>query len=164
MIGIGSGFQPCVRVNAHNCSESGPLPGWEAGDAAGIGSLPGVTCCRTRTIVCLQVPGRSGCVGCRGCPRSFFVVIRTIVRIRVQHVTLPRLIGVNRIGYTLPPALNTHNCSSWLRCRSGSRAVPGRTCCLQGRNANNCPHSIRSRSWGGWTGSVKKIKKNVFLS
>ena len=66
MIGIGSGLQPCVRVKAHNCSESGPLPGWKAGDAAGIGSFPGVTCCRTRTIVCFQVPGRSGCVGCIG--------------------------------------------------------------------------------------------------
>lgn len=156
MIGIGSGFQPCVRVNAHNCSGSGPLPGWEAGDAAGIGSFPGVTCCRTRTIVCLQVPGRSGCVAVSGWTLYLQRQTITIVRIRVQQVTLPRLIGVNRIGCTLPPALNTHNCSSWLRCRSGSRAVPGRTCCRQGRNANNCPHSIRSRSRGGWTGSVKK--------
>jgi len=66
VIGIGSGLQPCVSVNAHNCSGSGPLPGWTQVTQRESGSCPGVTCCRTRTIVCFQVPGSSGCVGCIG--------------------------------------------------------------------------------------------------
>jgi len=56
VIGIGSGLQPCVSVNTHNCSKSGPLPGWTQVTQRGseLFKPPAAGC--IRTIVRLQGP------------------------------------------------------------------------------------------------------------
>ena len=75
----------CCRLYTHNCSSSGSWAGQAAGEATGSGGCPGVSCCRTRTIV----------------------------RSRVQQGVLPRRDRGESDRDSLPPVLNAHNCSFW---------------------------------------------------
>ena len=94
MIGIGSGSS---RASRGECSQLFGvrvlLPGWRQVKQRDR-KLPGVTCCRTRTIVCFQV----------------------------QQVKLPPGIGGELDRDSLRPALNTHNCSGWVG-QAGQAAV-----------------------------------------